>query len=158
MQGQEPLDVALEITKQVEQLPEQYRIDAFKVLLEHRLRTGVAITAPVRGYTVPVAGEISFGEFLNQLEELKTNPQRFTAVAYYYAHHRQEDTVTQDDIVNSMVGAGVQPPKNFSRDMQVATSAKNALLMRAREPKNGVPAWQLTRTGQKFIEQKLKGV
>lgn len=156
MQEQEPINVALEMAKQVEQLPEQYRVDAFRILLEHRLGVrppGVEIGAP--GARV-IVEELSFSEFLNQVGELKTNPQRFTAIAYYYDRYRKEKSVTEDNIVNSMMDAGLRAPANFSRDMRVATSAKNALLMQAREPKDRVIAWQLTITGRQFIEEKLK--
>ncbi len=154
---QEPINVALEIAKQVEQLPEQYRIGAFRALLEHQL--AIKSTAVARMEAPKFAEgveEMSFSEFLNQLGELRTNPQRFAAVASYYERHRRESSVTQEDIINSMTDAGLPAPANFARDMRVATSARNALLMRAREPKDGASAWQLTRTGRTFIEQRLK--
>lgn len=148
---EEPINVALEIAKQVEQLPERYRDDAFKLILEDWLR--------VRRGEAPkfaeVVEEISFSEFLNQLEELRTNPQRFAAVAFYYERHRGERSVTQENIINSMTDASLRSPANFTRDMRVAASARNALLMQAREQKDGAPAWQLTRTGRTFIEQRL---
>jgi len=156
MQEQELVNVALEIAHLVDQLPEQYRVDAFRVLLEHRLGIRAAeaqIEAP--GARV-ITEEISFSEFLNQVGELKTNQQRFAAVAYYYNRYQKETSVTEDNIVDSMMSAGLRAPANFSRDMRVAISAKNALLMQARESKNGAPAWQLTITGRKFIEEKLK--
>lgn len=156
MQEQELIKVALEIAKQVEQLPEQYRVDAFRVLLEHRLGirpTGVKTETPESRV---IAEEISFSEFLNQVRELKNNVQRFAGVAYYYDRYQKESSVTKENIVDTMMGAGLPAPANFGRDMRAATSAKNALLMQAREPKNGVAAWQLTITGRKFIEEKLK--
>lgn len=156
MQEQEPINVTLEIAKQVEQLPEQYRVDAFRVLLEHRLRIRPAEVQIETPGTHVIAGEISFSEFLNQVRELKTNQQRFAVVAYYYNRYRKESSVTKGNIVDSMMSAGLRAPANFNRDMRVATSAKNALLMQAREPKNGATAWQLTITGRKFIEEKLK--
>lgn len=156
MQEQEPINVALEIAKQVEQLPEQYRVDAFRVLLEYRLGTRpVEMQIKTPGVHI-IAEETPFSEFLNQIGELKTNQQRFAAVAYYYNRYRKESAVTEDNIVDSMMSAGLRPPANFSRDMRVATSAKNALLMQAREPKDGAQAWQLTITGRNFIEAKLR--
>lgn len=156
MQEQELIKVALEIAHLVDRLPEQYRVDAFRVLLEHQLGirpTGVKTETPE--FHV-IAEEISFSEFLNKVGELKTNPQRFAGVAYYYDRYRKESSVTKDNIVDTMMGAGLHAPANFGRDMQTATSTKNALLMQAREPKNGATAWQLTITGRKFVEEKLK--
>lgn len=155
---EEPINIALEIVEQVKQLPEQYRTDAFRVLLEHRLGISLAAAEEKAAPEVPPAAEeMSFSEFLNQLGEPKTNPQRFAAVAFYYERHRRESGVTQEDIINSMMDAGLRASANFPRDMRTATSAKNALLMSAREPKDGAPAWQLTRTGRTFIEQRLSG-
>lgn len=153
---EEPIGVALEIVNQVEQLPEQYRVDAFRVLLEYKLGIkAVAVAQKVAPEFPAAAEQISFSEFLNQLEEPKTNPQRFAAVAYYYEKYRKENSVAQEDIVSAMREAGLRPPANLSRDIAIATSTKNALLMQA-DPKGGVSAWQLTRTGRKFIEQRTK--
>lgn len=153
---EEPINVVLGIIKQVEQLPEQYRVEAFRVLLERRLGISLAAAAEKAAPEVPAAAEeMSFSEFLNQLGKLRTNPQRFAAVAFYYERHRGERSVTQEDIINSMTDAGLPAPANFARDMRVATSARNALLMLAREPKDGATAWQSTRTGRTFIEQRL---
>jgi len=155
MQEQEPINIALEIAKQVEQLPEQYRVDAFRVLLEHRLGIRPAEVQIETPGTHVVAEEISFSEFLNQVGELKTNQQRFAVVAYYYNRYRKESSVTQDDIINTISDAGLPPPKNFSRDMKAAMRPRNPLLMETKQTKNGSHAWQLTRTGRMFIEQKL---
>ena len=150
---QEPIIVAIEVANQVKELPEQYRVSAFKVILGFKLSQVEGTTAD----NVPgiIQTDMSFSEFYNQLPELKTNPQRFAAVAFYCERSRQETTVTQEDIASLMREAGLRPPANFTRDMGLATSSKNALLMDAREPKNGKSAWQITRTGRQFIEQAL---
>jgi len=154
---EEPINIALEIVNQVEeQLPQRYQVEAFRVLLEHRLGIKAVAIAGKVAREFPVAEEeMSFSEFLNQLGELQTNPQRFAAVASYYERYRRESSVNQDDIVNTMTDAGLRAPGNFSRDMRGATSARNALLMQARQRKDGSPAWQLTRTGRTFIEQRI---
>lgn len=150
---EEMVRLAVEIANQVDQekdLPENYRADAFRLILEHRLRAGRE-EAPRRAV---VSVETSFNEFLNQLGDLGTNPQRFAAVAYYFDRTRQETSVTQNDIVTAMRNAGLRRPGNFSRDIRVAISPRNALLMSA-ERKDGAPAWQLTRTGRLFLEGRL---
>lgn len=153
---EEPIEVALEIVNQVEQLPEQYRVDAFRVLLEYKLGSKAVAVAQKAAPEFPAAAEqISFSEFLNQLEELKNNPQRFAAVAYYYEKYRKENSVTQEDIVSVMREAGLLSPANFIRDIAIATSTKKALLMQV-DPKDGTSAWQLTRTGRTFIEQRIE--
>lgn len=153
---QEPLDIALEIANQVEQLPEQYRAIAFRAFLEYRLgtRTGAPVRVETSGLPVDIE-EMSFSEFLNQLGELRKNPQRFAAAASYYERYRRESSVTQEEIIGTMTDAGLRPPANFPRDIRVATSTRSALLMPSREPKNGQTAWQLTRTGRQFIERRL---
>ena len=154
----EPVKIAKEIADQVDQsqLPEQYRVAAFRAILEHRLGITPAVAARMEAPGFPgAAEEMSFSEFLNQLGELRANPQRFAAVAFYYERHRGERSVTQENIINSMTDASLRSPANFTRDMRVAASARNALLMQAREQKDGAPAWQLTRTGRTFIEQRL---
>ena len=57
--------------------------------------------------------------------------------------------------MNTLAEAGLPPPKNFTRDMRIATSSRNALLMSA-DAKEGKTAWRLTRTGRSFIEGRLK--
>lgn len=155
---QEPIKIAEEIADEMEKslVPEQYRGVAFRILLEYRLGTRPVAAASIETPKFPgVTEEMSFSELLNQIGELKTNPQKFAGVAFYYERFRQEGSVTQEDIINTMTDASLRAPANFPRDMRLATSTKNALLMPSREPKNGASAWQLTRTGRTFIEQRL---
>ena len=73
----EEIELAKEIVKQVEnddQLPEKYRIEAFKLLLQYKL--GLGVSTIQAGKRVPsvigtIGEEMSFSEFLNQLEEPK---------------------------------------------------------------------------------------
>lgn len=151
--------LATETANQVEndqQLPEKYRIEAFKLLLQYKLGLGAgpAVKMPPSSVTL-IGEEITFSEFLNQIEEPNTNPQKFAAIAYYYESSRRESSITQDDIMATMTEAGLITPKNFGRDVRTATSSKNALLMVA-DPKDGKAAWRLTRTGRSFIEQRIK--
>jgi len=153
---QEQIKIAEELVDEIEKsrLPEQYREVAFRTLLEYRLGTRAITVEPTKIPKFPaVTEEMSFSEFLNQIGEPKTNPQKFAGVAFYYERFRQEGSVTQEDIVNTMTDAGLRAPANFPRDMRLATSTKNALMMPSREPKNGASAWQLTRTGRQFIEK-----
>lgn len=156
---EEPLKIAEEIADAIEEsrLPEQYRLIVFRAILEHRLGIRTAIPAQAKTPEPSLtAEELSFSEFLNQFgEQLRTNPQRFAAVASYYERYRRESSVTQEEIIGTMTDAGLRPPANFSRDIRVATSTRSALLMPSREPKNGQTAWQLTRTGRQFIEKQL---
>jgi len=152
----ESIDIALEVANQVERLPEQYRVVAFRVLLEHSLGIRPAALHGPSITKVSVSEEMSFSEFLNEFEELKINPQKFAAVAYYYELQRHENNVTQEEIIDSMIDAGIRPPANFPRDIRVATSTKSALLMPSKEPKNGQAAWQLTRTGRQFLDKLRK--
>lgn len=153
------IKLAKEIAYQIEKekdLPEKYKIETFKLLLQHGLGLGVGIAGKGVPSAIGVTGEeISFSEFLNQIEEPRTNPQRFAAVAYFYETTRDEISVTQENIITTLTEAGLPPPKNFSRDMRTANSTRNALLMSA-DPKDGNPSWRLTRTGRNFIEQRAK--
>jgi len=152
----DPLEIILEIIEKVKSLPEQYRVDAFRILLDHQLKFEAGVIEEKSTGFTKFGEEISFSEFLIQLGALNTNMQRFAAVASYYERYRQQSSVTQEEIVNTMSDAGLRPPANFSRDMRLAASARSALLMSAREPKNGAPAWQLTITGRSFIEQRIE--
>jgi len=103
----ESIDIALEVANQVERLPEQYRVVAFRVLLEHSLGIRPAALHGPSITKVSVSEEMSFSEFLNEFEELKINPQKFAAVAYYYELQRHENNVTQEEIIDSMIDAGI---------------------------------------------------
>lgn len=149
----ESIDIALEVANQVERLPEQYRVVAFRVLLEHSMGIRPAALRGPSITKISVSEEISFSEFLNEFEELKINPQKFAAIAYYYELQRQESSVTQEEIINTMIDAGLRPPANFPRDIRASTSTKSALLMPSKEPKNGQSAWQLTRTGRQSLDK-----
>ncbi|MBN1161281.1 MAG: hypothetical protein JXA17_04990 [Dehalococcoidales bacterium] len=158
---EEILKLAKEIANQIEKekgLPEKYQIETFKLILQNSLGIGMGISGKKSTLPIGLIGdEKSFSEFLNQIEEPKTNPQKFTAIAYYYEIYLKEISVSQENIITTMKEAGLLPPKNFTRDMNVATSSKNALLMKA-DPKDGKTAWRLTRTGRSFIEGKIKQV
>jgi len=153
---EETLKLAIEVANNVEnQLPEKYKIEAFKLLLQHSLGLGVGTGKGVTSAIGLTGMDTSFSEFFNQIEEPKTNPQKFAAIAYYYEASRGESSITQENIMATITEAGLLTPKNFSRDMRTATSSRNALLMSA-DPKEGSSAWRLTRTGRSFIEQRIK--
>lgn len=153
------LQLVTETANQLEneqQLPEKYKVEAFKLLLQHKL----GLKPVTNNQGIPVSStsideEITFSEFLNQIEEPKTNPHRFAAIAYYFESSNKGVSITQDEIMATMAEAGLVTPKNFSRDIRSATTSRQPLLMTA-ENKDGKPAWRLTRTGRSFIEQKIK--
>lgn len=160
MEEQELIRAARETEGLVEklQLSEQYKPEAFRILLERRLGMRPATTRAIETPEVPEAVEEkpTFGEYYGQLDpEPKNNPERFASVADYYERYMREKSVTQDEIVDTMADADLDPPQNLSRDMRKARSGRKPLLRKA-EVKNGLPAWQLTKTGRDFIKERLK--
>lgn len=149
--------VAKELAEIMDEVPETFRKDAFRVLLKYRLgMTRQRQKAGTSREAELTSGDATFSEFYRMLEpEPNANPQRFAAVAYYFRESLGELSVTREELNDTMREAGLRPAGNFPRDIKEATGRRNALLMPAREEKEGAPAWQLTRTGEEFIVERL---
>ena len=105
----------------------------------------------------PSVADLGFPEFYRNLApEPKTNPQRFAAVALYHRECLKEPSVNQSEINDAMREAGLPPPKNFHRDIRAASDKRNALLMPARDQKEGAAAWQLSKVGEDFLRSRLQ--
>ncbi len=154
----EEVRIAKELADALTGFPESLKGEAFKILLQYRL--GLAAQLPPslqvdrRVGTPKIDG--TFSEFFKGLvPEPKSNPERFASVAYYCKEYKSQPSVTQSEIIDTMHGAGLPPPKNFSRDIKTATGKRSALLMLAKEENGGVRAWQVTKTGEDFIRTRL---
>ena len=153
------VQIAKELAEALSEISEPFKHDAFRILLKYRLGIQVlpSRAVPVAvGHGPSVVG-IVFPEFYRSLiPEPKTNPQRFAAVAFYYREYLNQMSVNQKDIVEAMQEAGLPPGKNFPRDLKSALATRNALLIRARDQKDGASAWQLSKTGEDFVRSRLQ--
>lgn len=152
--------IAHDLTQEIDRVPEPYRMEAFKILLRARLGPSPGLRRDVKDPSATTnfrSPGITFSEFYGSLKpEPRGNPQRFAAVAYFHREHRGEPLVTQSDIRDSFGQAGLSRPKNFPRDVAMATGRKLGLLMAAENRKDGQRAWALTRTGASWIASVLQ--
>ena len=154
----EDVRIAKELAEAVHDgVPEPFKRDAFNILLKYRLGLQSPTIPSVQGAKAHMLPEeLGFPELYRLLApEPRTNPQRFATIAFYYREYRKQSSVNQADIVDAMHEGGLPPPKNFSRDIRVASDKRNALLMAAPDKKDNATAWQLSKTGEDFVRERL---
>lgn len=157
----EDLKIAQELAEALSDIPEPFKHDAFRILLKYRLGIQAlpqTTTHPTEAHAPAIATQ-GFPQFYRSLSpEPKMNPHRFAAVAFYYREYLKQMSVNQNDIVDTMQEAGLPPPKNFPRDIRLASDPRkrNSLLMSARDEKDGAPAWQLSKAGEDFLSAHLQ--
>jgi len=139
---------AIEVTQDIE---EPYKSIAFQVILKKLIEEVPSPTAR-RDLTEPVtAPRMQPSEFLASLK-LKSQLDQFVAVAYYFLRSGQE-SVTRAEIMDTLSKARLPRPKNPS-DV-IGKCIRRAHLIEAVEQKDGQKAWQITPTGEKYVEEQL---
>ena len=131
----------------VEDIEEPFKKIAFEVLfrkfLEEReaapATTGVELT------------ERSISEFLAS-KNCGSMVDQVTAIAYYFFHTGQE-CVTRTEFLEALGKARLPRPKNIS-DV-VARCIRGGFLVDYPEKKDGQKAWQITPTGERYVEEQL---
>lgn len=95
----------------------------------------------------------ALNEFLAPLPKSQTT--LYLAIAYFSLHNNQP-SLTVNDFANALASARIPRPKNPS-DV-VGKCIKRGWLVDALERKDGQKAWQITPTGEKYIEDILTGL
>jgi len=137
----------------------EYRKIAFEVLFR-RLLDSTPSGGPVPPERAALAAGLlsersTLGEFLASLA-VKSYGDRVAAIAYYSLHGQQREAVTRKDFLDGLSKARIPKPKNIS-DV-IAQCIRKGHLMDAPEPKDGQRAWQITRSGEKHVQEKLRTV
>lgn len=131
----------------VEDIEEPFRKIAFEVLFRKLLEEREA--TPVRGGLELTA--TSIGEFLSS-KNLDSMPDQVTAIAYYFFHTGQE-CVTRMEFLEAFGKARLHRPTNIS-DV-IARCIQKGLLVDYPEKKDGQKAWQITPTGERYVQEQL---
>ena len=80
--------------------------------------------------------------------------QKVIALAYYLEHHEKLESFNVADLEGVFRAARERLPKNMND--AVNKNIARGFLMGAKEKKNSKKAWQLTSTGERFVENNMK--
>lgn len=146
----EKINEAISLTQDLE---EPYKSIAFKVVLKKFL--GLEASSPVttkESNTSQAVIKQQANEFLASLNT-KSQLDLFEGVAYYFLHSEQ-DGVTRTEFFDTLSKARLPRPKNIS-DV-IGKCIRRGHIIEATEDKEGQKAYQITPTGEKYIEEKIK--
>lgn len=140
---------AIEITRDIE---EPYKSIAFEVIFRKLIEETPATS---EGRDLPgsaMVARMQASEFLASLS-LRSQLDQVEAVAYHSLHSGQE-SVTRAEILDTLRKARLPRPKNLS-DV-IIKCIRRGHLVDAFEEKDRQKAWQITPTGEKYVEEQLK--
>lgn len=90
-------------------------------------------------------------EFLAQ-RKISTETDRVVAILYYQFHNGQESS-TRAEILEAYSAARTRKPTNLA-DV-IARCIRKGNIIEAPEKKEGQKAWQITQSGEKYVEEQL---
>lgn len=85
-------------------------------------------------------------------KNVTTHLDRIVAILYFN-HHKGNELITVAELEEAYSNARVRPPRNFSDSL--AYCIRKGYIVEARGKKDGKKAWQITPTGEKFVEEEL---
>lgn len=100
-----------------------------------------------------ISPSMALNEFLASRNPI-THKDRVLLVAYYYLHSKNEP-VTTSEFDEAYTSARMPRPKNLADT--IAKCVSKGYLVDYRDGKEGKRAWQVTQTGEKYIQEKLGG-
>ncbi len=98
-----------------------------------------------------ISPSMALNEFLASRKPI-THKDRVALVAYYYFHSKNEP-VTTSEIDEAYTLARMPRPKNLSDT--IAKCVSKGYLVDYRDGKGGKRAWQITQTGEKYLNEKV---
>jgi hypothetical protein len=101
--------------------------------------------------TAPAAQSVQISEFLAQ-RKIKNETDRVATILYYHLHNGRGSS-TRAEILEAYATARFRRPTNLS-DV-IARCIRKGHVIEAREKKDGQKAWQITVTGEKYVEEQL---
>ncbi|MBI4596411.1 MAG: hypothetical protein HY730_08560 [Candidatus Tectomicrobia bacterium] len=124
--------------------------EVFRVLLQQSSPSTVAERRP--GVAVS-AQQMQISEFLAR-PKVTSDTDRVTAILYHSLKNDQSSS-TRAEILQAYSSARTRQPKNLSDVL--ARCIRKGHVIEAREQKDGQKAWQITLTGERYVEEKLLG-
>lgn len=97
------------------------------------------------------AQSVQISEFLAQ-KKIESETDRIVSILYHHLHNGR-DSSTRAEILEAYATARFRRPTNLS-DV-IARSIRKGHVIEAQEKKDGQKAWQITGTGEKYVEEKL---
>jgi hypothetical protein len=85
-------------------------------------------------------------------KNITTHIDRVVAILYY-SYRKSNEPATIAELEEAYSNARVKQPRNFS-DL-LATCIRKGYVVEARDKKDGKKAWQITLTGEKFVEEEM---
>lgn len=123
--------------------------EVLRMLLQERATEAIS----EKDVTTPLAVQrMQISEFLAQ-KNIQSETDRVTAILYHHLHKGQESS-TRAEILEAYSSARTPKPKNLS-DV-IARCIRKGHVVEAPEQKDGKKAWQITPTGERFVEEELK--
>lgn len=139
---------AKELVSEIEEPYQHLALEVvFRWLLDQVLGPAQAMEAP------SISPSMAINEFLASRKST-THKDRALLVAYYYLHSKNEP-VTTSEFDEAYTSARMPHPKNLSDT--IAKCVSKGYLVDYRDGKEGKRAWQVTQTGEKYIQEKLSG-
>jgi hypothetical protein len=97
--------------------------------------------------------DLSVNEFMLE-KKPSSDLNKTLTVAFYLERHRRVSPFTIRDLEGLFREAKEPPPKNISD--AVNKNVAKGFIMKASEKKEGITAWTLTNTGERFVEDGLR--
>lgn len=124
--------------------------EVFRVLLQESLvMAREEVKAEIKHKALPT----QLSEFLAG-RNITTHVDRIVAILYYQ-YHKGIELTTVAELEGAYSNARVRPPRNFS-DL-LANCIRRGYVVESKDKKDGKKAWQITPTGQKFVEEEISG-
>jgi hypothetical protein len=101
--------------------------------------------------TALAAQSVQISEFLAQ-RKIESENDRVATILYYHLHNGRGSS-TNAEILEAYATARFRRPTNLS-DV-IARCIRKGHVIEAREKKDGQKAWQITVTGEKYVEEQL---
>lgn len=136
-------------------MDEVFAASAFEVAAYHLLGGKPIVAAKAMEGAerfAPVDEGMAINEFLLRLN-ISSHVERSVAIAYYLLHVKKQLTFTSRDLDEWYGLAREAKPTNFS-DV-VTRGARRGFFVDTGEEHEGVKVWQITRTGEAFVEKEL---
>lgn len=134
----------------VSEIEKPYQSLALEIVFRWLLDQGVAPVKPAGSPAAPaIRPSMALNEFLASRRPAY-HKDRILLVAYYYLHFKNEP-VTRSEIDEAYTLARMSRPQNLS-DL-IGKCVSNGCLMEYPDQKGGKRAWQITQTGEKYLEE-----
>ena len=133
-------------------IEEPYQSLALEVVFRWLLEQVRGPAQPVgTGAQLVISPSMALNEFLASRKPI-THKDRVLLVAYYYFHSKNEP-VTTSEIDEAYTLARMPRPQNLSDT--IAKCVSKGYFVDYRDGKEGKRAWQITQTGEKYLEEEV---